>query len=196
MSDMFTEVKKRMRGMLQALREVNGLIFEADKILMCVVLTETIVHSFVMLATFLGAGMFLSQVGQLTPTLIIVILVAAYYLISEVLTASVGAFKEKRLYIFNRRIGDVIDKKSVESMAKLDIGRLQDPNFLQTRLLAGRRGESAPLRVWQYETMLIGSLFGFVVGIVTLMWMNLLIVIMSKRKKRMRAGVKLRYFGR
>ena len=144
MSDMFTEVKKRMRGMLQALREVNGLIFEADKILMCVVLTETIVHSFVMLATFLGAGMFLSQVGQLTPTLIIVILVAAYYLISEVLTASVGAFKEKRLYIFNRRIGDVIDKKSVESMAKLDIARLQDPNFLQPRILAGRHGAYMP----------------------------------------------------
>ena len=42
MSGRFTEVKKRFRGMFQALREVNSLIYEADKILMCVVLAESI----------------------------------------------------------------------------------------------------------------------------------------------------------
>src|SRR3989344_1421524 len=176
MSGRFTEVKKRFRGMFQALREVNSLIYEADKILMCVVLAETIVHSFVMLSTFVGASMFLSQIGQLTPTLTIVLLVAAYYIISEILTASVGAFKEKHLYIFNRRIGDVIDKRTVEMMTALDVGQLQSPEFHNIRILAERRGVSAPLRVWQFETMLIGSLIGLVVGIVTLVSINILIV--------------------
>jgi ABC-type multidrug transport system fused ATPase/permease subunit len=172
MQDRLSAGKGRLARTVEVLRKVNGLVRKADSLYMYYAWLEAATISIVTLATFWGAGMLLSF-GTTTITQQIFMAVALYYMLHTLFTAVAGAFKEYRLYLFNRKIGDVIDAISLEGMTKLDIARLKDTEYLNLRNITGRRGESAPLRIWNSETLLIGATIGFAIGIITLTTLNL-----------------------
>jgi|SRR5215211_4767724 len=172
MQDRLSAGKGRLARIVEVLRKVNSLIRKADSLYMYYAWLEAATISIVTLATFWGAGMLLSF-GTTAITHQIFMAVALYYMLHTLFTAVAGAFKEYRLYLFNRKIGDVIDAISLEGMTKLDIARLKDTEYLNLRNITGRRGESAPLRIWNSETLLIGAAIGFAIGIGTLTTLNL-----------------------
>jgi hypothetical protein len=113
MQDRLSAGKGRLARTVEVLRKVNSRVRKADSLYMYYAWLEAATISIVTLATFWGAGMLLSF-GTTTITQQIFTAVALYYMLHTLFTAVAGAFKEYRLYLFNRKIGDVIDAISLE----------------------------------------------------------------------------------
>ncbi|MFO1183358.1 MAG: ABC transporter ATP-binding protein [Bauldia sp.] len=162
------------------LKAVNAVVVEIDKRWAAYAVAAEAVAVIPRLGGFvIGASLLGSFVSSTRLTWPTVLLAIAGYAVYMAATTVIKGWAQERWRLFTDLLSTHLELRRVEHLARLDLGRLVDPAFIELTALAMRRGFAAIEGIFALETRMIGASVSLVVSAGVLAYLDPLLGLLA-----------------